>query len=91
MPEMVFSKAVIVTPIVTEKDVAVSAVPHCLVSLLLVIVAVVAASTILSSASGEVGLAKATCSWGVTRTAWSLSTGIVANQLFCQGDPELLH
>ena len=91
MLEMVFSKAVIVTPIVTEKDVAVSAVPDGLVSLLLVVVAVVAASTILSSTSGEVGLAKATCGWGVTRTAWSLPAGVVANQLFRQGDPELLH
>ena len=90
MLEMVFSKAVI-TPIVTEKDVAVSAVPDCLVSLLLVMVAVVTASTILSSTSGEVGLANVTCSWGVTRMAWSLSAGIVANQLFCQGDSELFH
>ena len=88
---MVFSKAVIVTPIVTEKDIAVFAVPDCLVSLLLVMVAVVAASTILRSASGEVCLAKAMCSWGVTRTAWSLPAGVVANQLFCQGNPELLH
>ena len=87
---MVFSEAVI-TPIMTEKDIAVSTVPDCPVSLLLVMVAVVAASTILRSASWEVSLTKSTCSWGVTRTAWSLPAGVVANQLFRQGNPKLFH
>ena len=59
--------------------------------LFLVVIAVVAASTILRSASGEVSLTKSTCSWGVTRMAWSLPAGIVANQLFCQDNPKLFH
>ena len=80
---MILSKAVIITSIVTQEDVAVLAVPHCLVSLLFVVVAVVAASTFLCVSDGIVGLAKATCSRGVARTTWSLSTGIATNQLLC--------
>ena len=82
MLEVILSKAVIIPSIVTQENVAVLAVPHCLVSLLLV-VAVVAASTILCSSDGIVCLAKATCCRGVARTTWSLSTGIAANQLPC--------
>ena len=55
---MVFSKAVVVTPIVTEEDVTVSAMPYCLVSLLFVLIAVVAASAFLRSSSGKVGPGK---------------------------------
>ena len=91
MFEVVLSEAVVITPIVTQEDITVLAMPHCLVSLLLVMIAVVAASTILCSSSGEMGLAEATCSRGVSRTAWSLSAGIAANQLLRQGNPELLH
>lgn len=91
MLEVILSKAIIIPSIVTQENVAVLTVPHRLVSLLLVVVAVVAASTILCSSDGIVCLAKATCCRGVARTTWSLSTGIAANQLLCQGYPEFLH
>ena len=41
--------------------------------------------------SGEVGLAKVTCSWVVTRTAWSFPACVNADYLFCQGNPELFY
>ena len=69
---MILSNAVIIPSIMTQEDVAVLAVPHRLVSLLLVMVAVVAASTILCSSDGIVCLAKAMCCRGVARTTWSL-------------------
>ena len=59
MLEVILSKAIIIPSIVTQENVAVLAVPHCLVSLLLVVVAVVAVSTILCSSDGIVCLAKA--------------------------------
>ena len=62
---MILSKAVIIKSIVTQEDVAV---PHSLVSLLFVVVAVVAASTFLCALDGIVGLAKTMCSRGVART-----------------------
>ena len=88
---MVIPETVIIVSTVTEEDVAVFAIPHCLVSLPFVVVAVVAASTILCSSNGEVGLAEPTCGWSVTRTAWSLSAGIATKQLLHQGNPKLLH
>jgi hypothetical protein len=91
MFEVVLAEAIIVMPIVTQEDVAVLAIPHCLVSLLLVVIAVVAASAFFRSSSGEMNLAEATCSRGVMRTAWSLSAGITTNQLLRQRNPKLLH
>ena len=73
MFEVILSKTVIIAAIVAEEDVAVLAIPHRLVSLLFVVVAMVATSTVPYSSDGVVGLAKTR---GVTRTAWSLSTGI---------------
>ena len=90
MFEMVLSKAVIITTIMAQENVAFLAVPHCLVSLL-VVVAVVAVSTVLCSSNGVVGRAEPTCSRGVTRTTWSLSAGIATDQLLRQGNPKLLH
>ena len=89
MLEVVLSEAVVITAIVTQEDITVLAMPHCLVSLLLIVVAVVAATTIFCSSSWEVRLAEATSSRCVSRTAWSFSAGVATNQLLCQGNSKL--
>ena len=68
MFEVVLSEAVVITPIVTQ-DITVLAMPHCLVSLLFVMIAVVAVMTIFCSSSGKVCLAEATSSRCVSRMA----------------------
>ena len=90
MSEMVLSKTVIFTSVVTQEHIAVPAVPHCLVSLLSIVVAVVTASTFLCSSDRKVGLAKATCGRSFAWTTWSLATGVATNQLLRQGNPEIL-
>ena len=60
-------------------------------SLLFVVVAVVAATTFLSSSNRKMSLAEASCSRSVTRTAWSLSAGVAADQFLCQSYPKLLY
>ena len=90
MSKMVLSKTVIFTSVVTQEHVVVLAVPHCLVTLLSVVVAVVTASTIPFSSDRKVGLAKTTCGRGVARTTGSLTTGVATNQLLGQGNPEIL-
>ena len=89
--EMVLSKTVVFASIVTQKNIAFFAVPHSLMSLLFVIVAVVAATTFLSSSNRKMSLAEASCSRSVTRTAWSLSAGVAADQFLCQSYPKLLY
>ena len=61
MSKMVLSETIIFTYVVTQEHVAVLAVPHCLMSLLSVVVAVVTALTIHFSSDRKVGLAKTTC------------------------------
>ena len=88
---MVLSETIIVTSIVTQELIAVLAIPHCLVSLLSVVIAVVTASTVLCSSDRKMGLAKATYDRGVARTTWPLTAAVATNQLLGQGNPEFLH
>ena len=77
-------KAIIVSATVAEKTVTVFAVPHCLMSLLLIIMTVIAAVTFFCSTYRKMGNTESLDRLGSRWTARTFLTAILPNKFPCK-------